>query len=50
MNHNQLNNFFLEYTPDHFNMGILEIRVDLPWSEIVFIVKSLEMEKNILMF
>jgi hypothetical protein len=36
---------------DHFNMAILKIRVHLPWSEIVFIVGSLEMEKtNILMF
>jgi hypothetical protein len=46
MNHNQLNNLFLEYTLDHSNMGILEIRVDLPWSEIIFIVGSLEMEKK----
>jgi hypothetical protein len=27
-------------------MGIVEIRVHLPWSEIVFIVGSFEMEKN----
>jgi hypothetical protein len=27
-------------------MGILKIRVHLPWSEIIFIVGSLEMEKN----
>jgi hypothetical protein len=27
-------------------MGILEIRVHLPWSEIVFIVRILKMEKS----
>jgi hypothetical protein len=46
MNHNQLNNLFLEYTPLTISTWVLEIRVDLSWSEIVFIVKSLEMKKQ----